>query len=340
MKADRNFPDPPHVIVHHGFTFKLGKKLGEGGFAKCFEVIDELSGKRLALKAIFLDSVVKLKAQSKARLAVLTNRVFHDERYIYLLMELCENKTMVDLLRIRKTLSENEVQQYVWMILAALDYLHSRRIIHRDLKLGNLFLNLENEIKVGDFGLATTLDQLTDRKKTICGTPNYIAPEILFDKVRGHSVEVDVWALGVIMYTLLFGRPPFQSEEVKSIYRNIKENAYTFPQNTGVSTAACSLISLMLTTDPDKRPKVKELIQHSFFNQVIIKDPSYDDLASSRMFILQSIETQLQNTLATETSPRPMRTFKEGSKENIPAHTNIHMLEHTTPSPKATFNPI
>lgn len=131
--------------------------------------------------------------------------------------------------------------------------------------------------------------------------------------------------------------------------RNIKENAYTFPQNTGVSTAACSLISLMLTTDPgdihrflpiDKRPKVKELIQHSFFNQVIIKDPSYDDLASSRMFILQSIETQLQNTLATETSPRPMRTFKEGSKENIPAHTNIHMLEHTTPSPKATFNPI
>ncbi|KGG51294.1 Polo-like kinase [Mitosporidium daphniae] len=72
--ADRNFPDPPHVIVHHGFTFKLGKKLGEGGFAKCFEVIDELSGKRLALKAIFLDSVVKLKAQSKARLAVLTNR--------------------------------------------------------------------------------------------------------------------------------------------------------------------------------------------------------------------------------------------------------------------------
>lgn len=72
---------------------------------------------------------------------------------------------MVDLLRIRKTLSENEVQQYVWMILAALDYLHSRRIIHRDLKLGNLFLNLENEIKVGDFGLATTLDQLTDRKK-------------------------------------------------------------------------------------------------------------------------------------------------------------------------------
>ena len=106
---------------------------------------------------------------------------------------------MGDLLKTRKTISEPEVRHYMWQILCGVNYLHENHIIHRDLKLGNLFLNLEYDVKMGDFGLATTLDQVGDRKKTICGTPNYIAPEILFDKERGHSFEVDIWAMGVIM---------------------------------------------------------------------------------------------------------------------------------------------
>lgn len=85
-------------------------------------------------------------------------------------------------------------------------YLHSHRVIHRDLKLGNLFLSDKMEIKLGDFGLATKLEFDNERKKTICGTPNYIAPEILEGKESGHSYEVDVWSFGVIAYTLLIGR--------------------------------------------------------------------------------------------------------------------------------------
>lgn len=84
-------------------------------------------------------------------------------------------------------------------VLDGLEYLHSQKIIHRDLKLGNLFLNENMCVKIGDFGLATKIDFYGEKKKTICGTPNYIAPEILESK--GHSYEVDVWSFGVIMYT-------------------------------------------------------------------------------------------------------------------------------------------
>ncbi len=89
-------------------------------------------------------------------------------------------------------------------MVAGLKFLHSNRIIHRDMELGNLFLNEKMEIKIGDFGLATKLEFEGEKKRTICGTPNYIAPEVLDGKV-GHSFEVDIWSLGVIIYTLLIG---------------------------------------------------------------------------------------------------------------------------------------
>lgn len=76
-------------------------------------------------------------------------------------------------------------------------------------------------IKVGDFGLAALIENPGERKKTICGTPNYIAPEVLFDTANGHSFEVDTWSIGVILYTLLVGRPPFQTKEVKAIYKYV-----------------------------------------------------------------------------------------------------------------------
>ena len=105
-------------------------------------------------------------------------------------------------------------------MISALKYLHDHRIIHRDLKLGNLFLNEKMEVKVGDFGLATKLDFDGERKRTVCGTPNYIAPEVL-DGKSGHSYEVDIWSLGVIIYTLIIGKPPFETSDVKDTYELI-----------------------------------------------------------------------------------------------------------------------
>lgn len=93
-------------------------------------------------------------------------------------------------------------------LLESLEYLHKNQVIHRDLKMGNIFLAKNMEMKLGDFGLSAKLEFCEERKRTMAGTPNYIAPEIL-DGGSGHSYEVDLWSTGVICYALITGRPPF-----------------------------------------------------------------------------------------------------------------------------------
>lgn len=121
-------------------------------------------------------------------------------------------------------LTEPETRFFMKQIVQGVIYLHNRKIIHRDLKLGNLFLDNELIVKIGDFGLAATIEFDGERKKTLCGTPNYIAPEILTKK--GHSFEVDIWSIGCIMYTLLLGRPPFETKTLKDTYAKIKKCDY------------------------------------------------------------------------------------------------------------------
>lgn len=108
------------------------------------------------------------------------------------------------------------MQKYTREIINAVKYLHSREVIHRDLKLGNIFLGEKFEIKLGDFGLATKLEFLNEKKRSICGTPNYIAPEIISG--QGYSYSVDIWSIGVIIYTLLVGIPPFETDNVADTY--------------------------------------------------------------------------------------------------------------------------
>jgi len=119
------------------------------------------------------------------------------------------------------------------------------------------------ELKIGDFGLATKLEFEGDRKRTVCGTPNYIAPEIL-DGKQGHSYEVDIWSLGVILYTLLIGKPPFETSDVKTTYKRIKANSYTFPEHIIISDAAKDLVTKILNLDPLKRPTLDQIAQHKF----------------------------------------------------------------------------
>ena len=179
---------------------------------------------------------------------------------------MCHNQSLNELLKRRKRLTEIEVQCYLVQMIKALKYLHSHRVIHRDLKLGNLFLTDKMELKVGDFGLATKLEFEGERKRTVCGTPNYIAPEIL-DGKTGHSYEVDIWSLGVICYTLIIGKPPFETQDVKTTYKRIKMNSYTFPEGALISDSAKNLITEILNTDPLKRPGLDQILAHDFFNQ-------------------------------------------------------------------------
>jgi polo-like kinase 1 len=254
-----------------------GKFLGKGGFARCFEFTN-LENKRLsAAKIIQKSTLTKTRAKQKLMSEIKIHRSLHhnnivgfehffeDAENVYILLELCQNQSLNELLRRRKRLHELEVQCYVNQLCSAMKYLHSHRVIHRDLKLGNLFLNEKMEVKVGDFGLATKLEFDGERKRTICGTPNYIAPEVLEGK-QGHSYEVDTWSLGVIIYTLIIGKPPFETSDVKTTYKRIRMNAYNFPENVPITDYARDIITKILNNDPAKRPSIDEILAHEWIN--------------------------------------------------------------------------
>jgi len=125
-------------------------------------------------------------------------------------LELCRSGSVMDLVKKRGCLSLPEVRRITVQLCGAVKYMHSRNVIHRDLKMGNLFLDHDMNLKLGDFGLAAVLvnkgeyegvyDKKFSRRTTMCGTPNYIAPEILEKSKGGHDHKVDIWAIGVILY--------------------------------------------------------------------------------------------------------------------------------------------
>eukprot|EP00736_Rhodelphis_marinus_P009038 Rmarinus@m.20327 len=254
-----------------------GRLLGKGGFAQCFEMRDLETGERYAGKVIDKRSLVKKKAKEKLiseikihrslrhRYIVGFDHTFDYNGNVYIILELCKNQTMMELLRRRQRLTEGEIGYYMYQILGAVQYMHVEKIIHRDLKLGNLFLNDRLEIKIGDFGLAAQLQHDGERKRTICGTPNYIAPEVLEGSRDGHSFEVDIWSIGVILYTIAVGKPPFETTDVKTTYRKIRTNSYSFPPDVKISDHCRDLIVKILHPTPMYRPSLDDILNHAFF---------------------------------------------------------------------------
>lgn len=162
---------------------------------------------------------------------------------------------MNEMIKRRKRITEPEAAYFMNQLLLAVRYMHDINVIHRDLKLGNLFLDKNMHIKVGDLGLATRVEDKDEKRTTICGTPNYIAPEVIQgdkDK-RGHSFEVDIWSMGVILYTILIGKPPYEAKDVKATYQRILNNEYSFPPHIVVSENARTLVESMLQSKPEDR---------------------------------------------------------------------------------------
>jgi polo-like kinase 1 len=258
--------------------YNKGRFLGKGGFARVYEFTDLSSKTVLAGKIIEKASLIKSRARQKLMSEIKIHKSLHhpnivkfehffeDTENVYILLELCTNQTLTELMRRRKRLTELEVQCYIIQVISALKYLHVHQVIHRDIKLGNLFLTDKMEIKMGDFGLATKLEYEGERKRTICGTPNYIAPEILEGKT-GHSYEVDVWSLGVLAYTLLVGKPPFETSDIKTTYRKIRMNSYSFPDHVILSDEAKNFVKFILISDPANRPGLDAILDDPFLKR-------------------------------------------------------------------------
>lgn len=128
--------------------------------------------------------------------------------------------------------------------------------------MGNIFIDSKFNVKIGDFGLATKLEFHRECKRTVCGTPNYIAPEVLDG--RGYHFEVDIWSIGVILYTLYFGIPPFETEDANSTYQKIKECDYLVPKTLNTPIEAISLIRKILVRNPADRPTLDDILASDF----------------------------------------------------------------------------
>nr|XP_037276461.1 serine/threonine-protein kinase PLK1-like [Rhipicephalus microplus] len=249
-----------------------GNFLGKGGFAKCYEFTDRATNIVYAGKVVSKAHLVKALQKQKIHQEIQIHRsldhknivgfnsYFEDEKNVYIILELCNRRSLMEMHRRRKILTEAEARYFLHQLLLACHYLVQQKVIHRDLKLGNLLLNDKMELKVGDFGLAIRLQFDGEKRRSLCGTPNYVAPEVLSKK--GHSFEVDIWSVGCILFTLLVGHPPFETPTLKETYARIKRNEYRVPSS--VSSAARKLIRKLLQPDPARRPNVEAILEDEF----------------------------------------------------------------------------
>lgn len=312
-------------------NYERGRFLGKGGFAKCYElrhmVNNEISAGKIVPKSLLVKQHQREKMAQEITLhktlqhkyVVKLFSFFEDSNFVYIILELCRRRSLMELHKRRKAITEPETRYFMNQILLGVKYLHENKIIHRDLKLGNIFLNDDMEIKLGDFGLATKENFDGERKRTLCGTPNYIAPEVLTKK--GHSYEVDIWSIGCILFTLLVGKPPFETQTLKETYKRIRANEYHVPSRIGLQ--AKNLIRQLLQDDPLKRPGVVKILQDDFITQGYM--PSR--LPTSCLTMAPRFDTKLQ-----QIKRGPLQEINKEIATSGPQSSAIKKAPSTTPS--------
>ncbi|XP_038117707.1 phosphorylase b kinase gamma catalytic chain, skeletal muscle/heart isoform isoform X4 [Culex quinquefasciatus] len=289
----------PDKDAAKGFYAKYEPKeiLGRGISSTVRRCIEKETGKEFAAKIIDLgaaetgDSNHMLEATRQEiqilrqvmghKFIIELQDVFESDAFIFLVFELCRQGELFDYLTSVVTLSEKKSRYIMRQIFEGVDYIHSKNIVHRDLKPENILLDDSLNVKITDFGFAR---RLKDGEKLfdLCGTPGYLAPETLkcnmFEDAPGYSKEVDIWACGVIMFTLLVGCPPFWHRKQMVMLRNIMEGKYSFtsPEWADISEDPKDLIRKCLVVDPSKRITVTEALKHPFFNTVLRKQSQFN----------------------------------------------------------------
>ncbi|KAH8367648.1 hypothetical protein KR084_000953 [Drosophila pseudotakahashii] len=286
----------PDKDAAKGFYAKYEPKeiLGRGISSTVRRCIEKETGKEFAAKIIDLGATTEAGETNPYHMLEATRQeisilrqvmghpyiidlqdVFESDAFVFLVFELCPKGELFDYLTSVVTLSEKKTRTIMRQIFEGVEYIHAKNIVHRDLKPENILLDENHNVKITDFGFARQLqegEKLTD----LCGTPGYLAPETLkcnmFEGSPGYSQEVDIWACGVIMFTLLVGCPPFWHRKQMVMLRNIMEGKYSFtsPEWADISEDPKDLIRKCLVVDPAQRITVKEVLRHPFFNQMVL----------------------------------------------------------------------
>ena len=191
---------------------------------------------------------------------------FEDPKYIYFILEYIHGGELFTLLRSNVTFPVPQTKFYIAHIITVFEYLHSKNIVYRDLKPENILINKNGYLKLTDFGFAKQLDSEKAKTYTLCGTPEYLAPEIILNK--GHGKAVDWWTLGILLFEMLVGIDPFSDDEPMKTYQKILKGKINFPKE--IDKDAKSLIKHLLTQDTSKRfgclkSGVKDILNHRFF---------------------------------------------------------------------------
>lgn len=257
--------------------YELGKLLGHGTFAKVYYARNIESGESVAIKVLDKERILKsgLVAHIKREIAIL-RRVRHP--YIVQLFEVMATKTKIYFVmeyvrggelfgKVAKgRLKEDTARRYFQQLISAVGFCHARGVFHRDLKPENLLLDDNGDLKVSDFGLSAVSEQIRQDGlfHTFCGTPAYVAPEVLSRK--GYDgAKVDVWSCGVILFVLMAGYLPFNDQNVMAMYRKIYKGEFRCPR--WFSSDLTKLLFRLLDTNPKTRITIPEIMENRWFKK-------------------------------------------------------------------------
>lgn len=266
----RNAPrnDDPHIG-----KYKLLKTIGKGNFAKVKLAKHMPTGQEVAIKIIDKSSMnstsiqklyreVRIMKQLDHPNIVKLYQVMETETTLYLVMEFASGGEVFDYLVAHGRMKEKEARAKFRQIVSAVQYLHSKNIIHRDLKAENLLLDADMNIKIADFGFSNTFS-IGAKLDTFCGSPPYAAPE-LFQGKKYDGPEVDVWSLGVILYTLVSGSLPFDGQNLKELRERVLRGKYRIPFY--MSTDCENLLKKFLVLNPVRRSTLEAIMQDRWMN--------------------------------------------------------------------------
>ncbi|KAF1380496.1 hypothetical protein PFLUV_G00164380 [Perca fluviatilis] len=303
--------DQPHIG-----NYRLLKTIGKGNFAKVKLARHVLTGKEVAVKIIDktqLNSSSLQKLFREVRIMKMLNHpnivklfeVIETEKTLYLVMEYASGGEVFDYLVAHGRMKEKEARAKFRQIVSAVQYCHQKCIVHRDLKAENLLLDADMNIKIADFGFSNEFT-LGNKLDTFCGSPPYAAPE-LFQGKKYDGPEVDVWSLGVILYTLVSGSLPFDGQNLKELRERVLRGKYRIPFY--MSTDCENLLKKFLILNPSKRGSLEQIMRDRWMNvgheeeelkpyiepQPDYKDPRRTDIMLTMGFSQEEIQDSLVN---------------------------------------------